>query len=293
MSFLSDKYYPIHYKQMKKQIRKEFDSFMARCEKIFSQNIKERASSFTSKASITVEAAIAASLFFFAVMCIACLFEIMVLQIQVKSALHSAGKEIAMEACINPFLLTGKLEREIVETIGDERLDRSFIIGGRNGIDCSNSKTYAGSTIMDLCAYYQIEIPFMMFRIPIIAREEIIRIKGWSGAEDALVSKPQKEIVYVTEHGIVYHKKLDCTYLELSIKAVPMEQIDKLRNENGGKYYKCESCGNKLSEQKNVYITDHGERYHCSLDCDGLERNIYAVLLSDVYGMGGCSKCVK
>lgn len=266
---------------------------MARCKKFFSHLHLERASSFTSKASITVEASFAVSFFFLAVMCLVCLFEIMALQINIKSALHSAGKELAVEAYTNSMFFPSRLERKIVETVGEQRLDESMIVGGSRGIDCSGTQTYIGSTIMDLCAYYQIEIPVFMFRIPIIAREEIIRIKGWSGDEDSYAASQKREMVYVTDHGMVYHKELTCTYLELSIRAVPFEQVGSLRNENGGKYYACEICGGNTDVGKNVYVTDQGERYHRSLECSGVNRNIYAVPLSDVYGLGGCSKCVK
>lgn len=259
----------------------------------FSQILKERASSFTSKASITVEATIAVSFFFLAVTCVMCLFEIMALQINVKSALHSAGKEIAMEAYLDPILYTGSLEEEIVETIGEDRLERSMIVDGKEGIHCGASKGYLGSTIMDLSAYYEIEIPFLAFRIPIIAREEVLRVKGWSGAEESYAGNAKNEVVYVTDYGVVYHQDVGCTYLELSIKMIPYAQLSEVRNENGGKYYACEFCGKKADQQTNIYITEQGERYHSTLECSGLSRNIYAVPLSDVYGLGGCSKCVK
>lgn len=293
MSFLSDKRYFPTYKKTQYYLRKEHDSFMARCKKTFSQILSERASAFTSKASITVEAAISVTFFFFAVLCVACLFEIMALQINIKSALHSVGKEIAMEAYFNPVLSTSKLEKEIVEAIGSDRLDRSMIAGGSNGINCSGSQTYVGSTIMDLSAYYEIEIPFMMFRIPVIAREEIVRIKGWTGEEESYVSGSSNEVVYVTDYGIVYHKNVSCTYLDLSIRSVSLDQISELRNKSGGKYDACKSCDASTAQQKNVYITDYGDKYHNSLECSKLKRNIYAVPLSDVYGLGGCSKCVK
>lgn len=266
---------------------------MARCNKFFSQFFIERTSAFTSKGSITIEASIVVSFFFFAAICLACLFEIMALQIHVKSAMHSVGKEMAMEAYVNPIFSTNKLEQKIAETVGEERLDKSMIVGGRNGIDCRGSKIYKGSTIMDLCACYQIEIPITMFRLPVIIREEIIRVKGWSGEEKSHAPDSENEIVYVTDYGVVYHKELSCTYLELSIQAVPLEGISELRNEAGGKYEACEFCGKNIENKKNVYITRQGKRYHSSLECSGLSRNIYAVLLSDVRGLGGCSKCGK
>ncbi len=250
-----------------------------------------RTSSFTSRASITVEASFAVSFFFLAVMCFVCMLEIMALQLQIKSALHSVGKEIAVEAYQNRILFPGSIEKRLVETVGAERMDGSMIVGGSSGIDCSGTKTYVGSTIVDLCACYQIQIPVFGLRIPVIAREEIIRIKGWSGAEVTYASSQNREIVYVTDYGVVYHKKMTCTYLDLSIKAVPYEQLKELRNENGKKYSACEICGKGVYAK--VYVTDYGVRYHSSLECRGIDRTVYAVPLSEVYGMGGCSKCTK
>lgn len=266
---------------------------MARYYKFFSHSFKERTSAFTSKASITVEAAFSVSFFFIAIMCLVCLFEIMALQIHIKSALHSVAKEMAVEAYWNPMLFPSKVENEIIKTVGEDRLENSMIVGGSRGIDCTGSKMYSGTTIMDLCAYYQVEIPVLMFRIPIIAREEIIRVKGWSGREDGYGSTQKREMVYVTDHGMVYHRELSCTYLELSIKTVSRENISGTRNKNGGTYNPCEMCCEEIENQKNVYITDYGTRYHSSLECSGIDRNIYAVPLSDVSGLGGCSKCVK
>ncbi len=266
---------------------------MAQCKKNNSSLLSERTSAFTSKASITVEASFVISIFFLAVMCVVCLFEVSALQLNIKSALHSAGKEIAEEAYMKPFFFPDRLENRIVELIGKQRLDTSLVRGGSYGLDCSGTKTYFGSTIMDLCVYYQIEIPVLIFRIPVIAREEIIRIKGWSGEDVNFADSEKQQMVYVTEHGQVYHQELTCTYLDLAIHSVFYEQITNLRNENGAKYYACERCAEKKDTMKVVYITNQGIRYHESLACSGLKRKIYMVPLSEVNGIGGCSKCTK
>lgn len=42
-----------------------------------------------------------------------------------------------------------------------------------------------------------------------------------------------------------------------------------------------------------LYITETGNKYHSSLDCSGLKRHIDAVPITEVGGMGACSKCTR
>ena len=102
----------------------------------------------------------------------------------------------------------------------------------------------------------------------------------------------KEETVYITDTGIVYHQDAECTYLELSIKAVSSSQIKNLRNESGGKYYACESCMKK-EKQSVLYYRYREPSYDIVLFRSRLKRTVYAVPLSEVYGRGGCKRCVK
>lgn len=274
---------------------KEHDSFVAHSytPNTHTQTPNERVSGFASQGSITVEATIAVSLFFFAMMTLASLFEIMYLQTTIKSALCSVGKQMAAESYFQPLVLSGQMEKRMVELIGEEVLENSYIVGGKDGIDCSRSRSYLTTTIMELQVDYQIELPFLMFRIPILSRSESIRIKGWSGKEGDGIDLGENEVVYMTEHGIVYHSDISCTHLELSIHPVSKEALEEYRNAGGEKYSACLFCKEPEILQKVVYVTEQGDRYHSTLDCIGLKRTVYTVLKKEIYGIGGCSKCVK
>ena len=272
-------------------IRKESDSLQTHSNPKTNHLIMERASSFTSKGSITLEAAFVIPLFFFAILCMMYLFEIMSIQSSLRCGLQSIGKELAEEAYVTPIFLPNRVKRDLVEIIGEDRLNRSLVADGADGLSCSYSKTNLLTGVIELNVRYQLEIPVLMFRLPIRTYEERLRIKGWNGLAEDGGNGVTDELVYVTEHGTVYHKSLSCTYLELSIRAITRMKLYNERNESGEIYYTCEKCGD-LSREMVVYITDYGNRYHTSLNCSGLKRSIHVIWLSEVNGLGGCSKCV-
>ena len=241
------------------------------------------------RAGITIEAALAMPFFFFAVISLIYLFEIMAIQTSVRSGLTYAGKIVAEEsyplAAVNP----GNIEEYVVNAIGAERLERSIVIDGSMGIDCSDSSMSVRTGIGTIKAEYKIRIPVPFFYRDGITRTESIRIKAWTGYEKEFLGMSEEETVYVTENGIVYHRDYHCTYLELSIHMVASDSVDGLRNVNGGKYYACRRCGSGVSGQ--VYITDSGDKYHGSLSCSGLKRTVYAIPLSEAIGKGACVRC--
>ena len=279
-----------HRKQTE-YLRKEHDSFIAIIE--IPPIRYERVSGFASRGSITAEASIVVSIFFFAVLAMASLLEIMYLQTSIKNALCSVGKQMAAESYFQPMVLTKQMEKRMVEILGEEFFDSSYIANGKDGLDCSRSRSYLTTTIMELTVDYQIELPFLIFDLPLLSRSETIRIKGWTGKESLGTGEGDYEIVYMTEHGVVYHEDLSCTHLELTIRPIAKGGIESYRNKGGETYSPCEYCGFLSILRKTVYITEQGNRYHTTLNCQGLKRNIYTVLKKDVYGIGGCSKCVK
>lgn len=239
--------------------------------------------------SITVEAAMAVPIFFFAAVSLLYLVEMMCIQTAVRSGLQYAGKIAAQEASIVTAVVPSKVESDIVNAVGAGRLNRSIIEGGSTGLDCTSSRISPKTGIGELTAEYQVRIPIPIFHIPPITHREGIRIKAWTGYEKEAFGAKDSETVYVTETGLVYHRDYHCTYLELSIRAVPEKEVSSLRSEDGEKYYPCEHCGKQTGGS--VYITNYGNRYHNSLSCNGVKRTVYAVPLSEVVGKGECSRC--
>lgn len=271
--------------------RKEQDSLKATHFQIIFPIQKERASVFASKGSLSLEAAIVIPIFFFAVLCLVFLLEMMAIRVAIRNALTSVGKELSQQAYVSAMISTPAIREKIVKQVGKERIERSMIVHGAEGIDCSNSTSNWSTAIMDLSVKYRVEIPVLMFRIPIIFCEETLRVKGWTGYV-ASGSSENTDVVYITDYGTVYHEDISCTYLEIAVRGIIANTIGDARNQSGGKYYACEKCG-KEAHCGILYVADYGDRYHTSLNCKKIQRNVYAVLRHEVLGRGGCSKCVK
>ena len=129
---------------------------------------------FTSflSGSMTVEAAFVIPMFLFAMLAFLYLFEIMAVQTNIRVGMQYAGKMYAKDAYLSPFVNTGKLQSDIQEEIGIERLDRSLILGGASGIDCGNSYVDLLNQILYLNISYKMEIPIPVFGRFQVEKEE-------------------------------------------------------------------------------------------------------------------------
>ena len=239
------------------------------------------------KGSITVEAALAIPLFLFAVLSLVFLFEIAAIKINVKNGLYAAGKIASQEAYLVKMVIPAKVEADLVEYIGRERLNQSIVEQGAGGINCQNSSLSLFTGEGKLVAEYQVIAPFPGHLLKISQREEI-KIKGWVGYKGGLTEDTDEKLVYMTETGLVYHLDYNCTHLDLSIKGATESEIISMRNESGGKYYPCERCDEQATF---FYLTKTGNRYHGNIGCSSLKRTVYSVKLSEVYGKGGCKRC--
>ena len=104
-----------------------------------SRNNRKRASVPGAGGSITIEAALSAPIFFFAVVCLIYFIEICNVQRIIYSATVHAAKICIEDTALVPVLNTSKLEAEIVRSIGADRLESSIVNGGSRGIQCAGS----------------------------------------------------------------------------------------------------------------------------------------------------------
>ena len=190
-----------------------------------------------------------------------------------------------------------------LKELGSMYGERSHVVGGNAGFIMTGSKFCEGNRDIVLEVTYFIRNPFDIFGLAVRKFTQRATVTVWTGNDrctgidgegsnaetNGAQKDQQKEYVYVTQHGEVYHQNRGCTYLQPSIRSISIESLPNQRNAYGGKYYACEKCGNGQNEV--AYVTEYGTRYHLNRNCSQIKRNVMKVLLSDVEDMRGCSKC--
>lgn len=150
-----------------------------------------------------------------------------------------------------------------------------------------------GDDIIDLVRRYRIDVPFDLldaFDPYAVDRVRVRAFTGYDNIRHGNSDEEAEEMVYVTEHGSVYHRSLGCSHLNFNIKTVDFENVSKERANDGSKYYPCEYCMAHGGDPAVVYVTDDGNRYHSTLSCGALKRTIREVPLSET-SLPPCSEC--
>ena len=100
----------------------------------------------------------------------------------------------------------------------------------------------------------------------------------------------EKDIVYMTEYGTVYHESRACGYLNVTVRAVSASGVEEERNSSGRKYSLCERCDNREATAV-VYISSGGIKYHLAANCPALKRTVMEKDREEVAGIPACHKC--
>ncbi len=163
-----------------------------------------------------------------------------------------------------------------------------YIQSGAAGISLLQSDV--SGNYIDLKAVYRMKLPVGLLGNVQYRIVQEAKCRKWTGYQLGQEGQESDIWLYYTEYGTVYHASRSCTHLDLSIKGVTYAQAGSSRNNSGGKYHPCEKCKHG-SVRGMVYITNYGDRYHSSLTCSGLKRNIFMIRRSQAFGKKMCSKC--
>ena len=259
-------------------------------------------------ASMTLEASIALPLFIFFFVNIIGAIEIIRVQSEMEGVLHQVGNEVAIKAydiregedligvdeggVLELGALSGYAIYQVKRKLED-KLAGNAVMDGVNGVNMLASQVMTGGDIIDIVVDYKVHPIISLIGFKDFMVESRYYGHAWTGYDisgGGNLEEMQEEMVYVTEHGTVYHRDIGCRYLKPNVKSVPFSQIDSLRNKDRSRYHSCMYCGGGVTGG-DVFITDYGDKYHTSVNCPGLKRKIYTIPISEVGGRGPCSSC--
>lgn len=240
------------------------------------------------KGSYTLEATVIIPIVVGFWMCLMLFFRVLQVQTAINQALDYAGRNVAVLSSTmdSESALLVSAEGLFLKEIKEYDAVDKYVKGGKLGISLLKSDFSENMVVLE--AEYKIKLPVNFFNIKKLTFGQTSCHMKWLGKQ---VGESDDTYVYYTETGTVYHLTKTCSYLDLSIHSANMAEIKALRNKNNHKYSACSCYVAKNTENKTVYITDYGTKYHGSLSCSSLKRTIYTVKLSEVSGRRLCSKC--
>lgn len=245
------------------------------------------------KASFTIEAALLFPMVVCFLVSILFFFRVMQVELQVEKSLVAVAEKMAVNALApsdtgSVILGMAGLQLAVRKELEGKDGVSQYVSGGAAGVFVSGSKL--SGDFIDIHATWKLPLPIRLPGIRNIKLERRVCARKWTGFHGE-GEQEENRFVYVTETGTVYHLTRECRHLRLSISSVASAKIAEQRNENGGKYSKCEKCTAGKTKPATVYITKQGDRYHYDLGCSGLKRTIFMVRLSEVGDRPACSSC--
>lgn len=282
---------PFVYDKMKNKIKK---CISLQVQKSNNKNHKERAFLyFLEKASLTLEASVVLTLFLLTVISIVYFLVILIMQANIQIRMEESARKIAKtEYVTNGF--TGysylTLRNDLMTEEFVRYIDEGNIIGGIQGMNISRSSFINDEGLVDIVLSYYVKVPFIPDKLIILPFTQRCRFKVWIG-DEINENAGEKQIVYVTLTGTVYHTNRNCTHLNLSIRKCNQEELKNQRNENGGIYEQCLLCKKEAGNSGTVYITDNGDKWHTILTCSGLKRTVMEIDIAEVGSRELCQRC--
>jgi len=285
------------------------------CEKSPKNPLRQRSKSRYQNASLTVEASVAFPVFFFAVFYLIQMFSVLRAEIVIAEAGITSAREAAAYSYVAERLADGEnAAAETILKLFDQKIVRDVAMTGLFHARCDRelleqagvAQGYSGIWVNseNVCDKVQAEIYYKVKPPNVLTEEKgrfyVMRLvyRNWTGEgrtdKDGDKNEEEKELVYMTEYGTVYHLSRTCSYIKIDVSAVLSQQIGEKRNASGAKYYACEFCSPVLKYGSNVYITEYGTRYHALSSCSAIKRNVKECALEEVkqtYNI--CSRCGK
>jgi len=282
------------------------------CEKIHNHLLRSKHKNRAQNASLTAEASLAFPIFFFAVIYLIQMFHVLRAETVIAEAGITSARDTAAYAYAAQRLADGEnATAEKLLELFDRKLIRDAAMTGLFYLRCDGEVLQQAGVAQGLSGVWadseesdekvRTELRYKVTPVNVItadtSRYYTMRIvyRNWTGEGGTGENAEEDEdgdIVYMTEHGQVYHRKRTCSYIKIDVRAVAAEAVAKERNQSGAKYYACEFCDPVLIDGTQVFLTEYGTRFHGVSTCSAITRNVTEYSLEEVEKTyRPCSRC--
>ena len=247
------------------------------------------------RGSLSIECAGSLSLFFFA--CITLMLFLNAIKMQTKESLALSNKARKLAAAAS-----------VLDSAGSEGSSSGAGSGSSSGSG-SGSESSSGSDSdggsgssdglwIDIPKSLKFTYPFPVFGIPKLRIAVRARVFPWRGINCSISdlsphdeSSEDSGVVYLTDNESVYHTHADCTHLDLTVIKTNMNDVKKMRNQDGKRYKKCKGFPKNYSGD--VYVTARGRYYYPSDQYGSLTRHVHVAKKSDHADRKHCERCAS
>ena len=275
--------------------------------------------SASPRGSLTVEAAFCLSFTVFAMVILILPMKIMNTRRQLQAGLETVCEELSRYAYIENQLrmagsqngpagidgadevtkaLAGQIIGHAAEGYAQSAVSEWIDTGRIRNLSMKRSSVLADGETIDLILDYEIELPFPILAVTTIPQSVRSCRRAWigksgEGPAGGLPAEEENRIVYIGRNSTRYHDRSDCHYLANRLTSASLGQVEEMRNESGGRYHPCRTCGAGAAEDSVVYIMPSGSRYHTQPRCSTIIAYVQSARLSEVAHLGGCSYCTN
>lgn len=279
------------------------------CDKGTKNPLHQRSKNRYQSASLTVEASFAFPIFFFAVFYLLQMFTVLRGELTIATAGISSAREVAAFSYAGERLADGDdgIASKLLQVFDHDvikdtsvtslfllRCDRELLaqagIGEGYGGFWADTKEEDGKTKVEIAYRVKRAAPWSMDRSNYYRMRLVY--KKWSGDGKRRGNETQEAVVYMTEHGTVYHRDRACSHINVEVSAVLASEVEQKRNASGKAYGACSFCSPVLAQGGTVYVTAHGTKYHSASSCSAIKRNVKECSVEEVKEhYRECSKC--
>lgn len=249
----------------------------------------DRRNCLKKSGSVTVEAAIVLTLFMMGMCSLISVGMAFGLKICVKSALVEEVRQLALKQNLTREK-DADTEMNIRSFLVENHAPIAFIKDGIDGVAVAKTDTDNKEYLKITAKYIFKPFGADYFDISGIPITQSCFVHLWCGYIDGFFADTGDVYVYIAKNSNVYHLDRECSYIRLVIEPVAGIEVDKKRNDKGGKYYKCNICKSNITDSL-LYITPDGSKYHSTIICSGLRRIVRAVKISEIGDRRPCSRC--